>query len=201
MNGYTHILEEREVSFNEFVWRCARNFGALIHMRDDGLDAKITLPNGFYDSYSQDHVVEFKNDLEKFQNMSLLDAQKIIDKEYDNQQDLANQEIDIKKLLKTRVEKLLLQVHKWKIPTKEHYLLKKFMVDSLHDVITIDCDLEYYNHILMTPKPSPEDWLKEQVKEAEHSLEYHTKHLEDEKVREESVTKWITDLQESVPLP
>jgi hypothetical protein len=39
--GYTAKLMEEGQSFPEFAMRCARNFGALIMMRDESLDVPI----------------------------------------------------------------------------------------------------------------------------------------------------------------
>jgi hypothetical protein len=40
--GYTCIIEDKpDVTFAEYVWRCARAFGALLSMREDSLDAPI----------------------------------------------------------------------------------------------------------------------------------------------------------------
>ena len=42
--GYTAYVQEG-ATFEEFVWRCARNFGALVTMRDEPTD--VPVPDAF----------------------------------------------------------------------------------------------------------------------------------------------------------
>lgn len=43
--GYTSIIDDNEnVTFKEYALRCARGFGALMHLRDESLDKEITEP-------------------------------------------------------------------------------------------------------------------------------------------------------------
>jgi hypothetical protein len=41
MTGYVHHMVEKNQTFPQFAMSCARAFGALIEMRDEGMDAKI----------------------------------------------------------------------------------------------------------------------------------------------------------------
>src|SRR5665213_2401224 len=61
--GYTSKLYEgKDQSFNEFVMRCARAFGALITMRDDPSDAPI--PDEFTaDSYYSERIATTTREL------------------------------------------------------------------------------------------------------------------------------------------
>ena len=43
--GYTANIVDGEETFEEYVWRCTRAFGAMMHMRDDSLGAKFTVPD------------------------------------------------------------------------------------------------------------------------------------------------------------
>jgi len=42
--SYTYRVAEGDLDFKAFAVRCAKNFGLLIHMRDDDLDAPFTYP-------------------------------------------------------------------------------------------------------------------------------------------------------------
>jgi hypothetical protein len=70
--GYTAAFEDRDVPFAEFIWCCARAMGALIHMREDGLDAEIRPPQP--DSWHQEALVKAKEELKKYQKMSEKEA-------------------------------------------------------------------------------------------------------------------------------
>jgi hypothetical protein len=41
MTGYVHHMVEKNQTFPQFAMSCARAFGALVEMRDEGMDAKI----------------------------------------------------------------------------------------------------------------------------------------------------------------
>lgn len=48
--GYTHKIKDG-MTFKEYALRCARNFGALMDMRDDPMDAPIPIftPSGYHE--------------------------------------------------------------------------------------------------------------------------------------------------------
>lgn len=55
-SGYTSdIYHGKDVTFKEFALKCARNFGALMHMRDESLDTPIRLKN-LEDSYHKNEL-------------------------------------------------------------------------------------------------------------------------------------------------
>ena len=68
--GYTMILtEEKEIDFKEFALRCARNFGALIMMRDEPMDKEI--PEEFpVSDYHSKKLNECMEQLEQFKALS-----------------------------------------------------------------------------------------------------------------------------------
>jgi hypothetical protein len=69
MTGYTATLTEKDQTFEQFVWACARNFGALITMRDDPMDAPV--PELFeLRSYYSERVEEARKELQAFGNCS-----------------------------------------------------------------------------------------------------------------------------------
>ena len=43
--GFTSEVAERDdFTFQDFVWKCVRAFGAFMHMRDESSDAELTMP-------------------------------------------------------------------------------------------------------------------------------------------------------------
>ena len=79
--GYTYPVKENEnLSFDEFIWSCARAFGALMHMRDDSSDQEIRLPE--QSEYHKDRIKEAKERLARLEKMTLAEAKIEADKDH-----------------------------------------------------------------------------------------------------------------------
>lgn len=61
--GYTAAITDKDISFEQFVWDCARAFGALVLQRDDAIGSPIKLPEP--SPYNRDRLVEIKSEIEK----------------------------------------------------------------------------------------------------------------------------------------
>ncbi|MEB9419887.1 hypothetical protein [Bacillus cereus group sp. BfR-BA-01318] len=82
-SGYTYIIEDREkVSGSEFILRCARQFGALITMRDEPMDAEI--PTFTVSSGHLERIETAKQNLEAYKSMSLEEAERLTEESYQN---------------------------------------------------------------------------------------------------------------------
>lgn len=201
-SGYTAIFEEREPSFEEFVWKCARAMGAFIHMRDDSLDAPIRLPKeNEFCSYHEDSLKRSVSNLEKYSKMSLEQAQILMNKDYDKMVADAKESIAKKDILRKRYKNVLAKVNAWNPPTKDHDNFKKFMTDQITQSIDWDCDTSYWTEKLLAPRQTAKEWLSDMITQAQHDIEYHTKHLAEDKVRNKERSDWISALVESVPMP
>lgn len=204
MNGYTGIFEDNEVTFEEFVWRCARAFGPLVHMRDHGFDVPIELPDVKEWSGSKYHIESLeraKKDLAKYQSLSVAAIQKEIDQEYSRMQKDAFDAIAKKKALRIKVERVYVKAKNWNPPSSDHNGLKEFMVKELEYVLEHDCDTKYYDEQLAEPKKTTAEWLKDRLEWAQRDIDYHTKHLAEDTEGINSARKWIQDLQASVQMP
>jgi chaperonin cofactor prefoldin len=200
-SGYTALFEKRDdVTFEEFVWKCARAMGAFIHMRDDSSDAKIRMP-GTDDTYHKDNLKKAVDSLAEHSTMSLERAQTRMNKEYTAMEKHAREAMKEHAVLRKRYTKMLNQVNAWNTPTPEHDGFKKFMVDQLTQSIEWDCNDKYYLEQLESPRQSAKEWLNDQIAEAKHDIEYHTKHLVDQTKHEKSRIDWINALIKSVPMP
>lgn len=200
-SGYTAVFEEREPSFEEFVWQCARAMGAFIHMRDDSFDAPIRLPDNDFGSYHSDRLKEAVDDLQTYSVMSLETAQVKMNRDYAKMEKDARESMAKHDALRKRYENMLAKVQAWKVPSKDHEGFKKFMVDQLTQSIEWDCSNKYYVEKLEAPRQSAKEWLNDMVHQAQHDIEYHTKHLAEDKGHDKSRFDWITALMNSVPLP
>lgn len=200
-SGYTAVFEKRDdVTFSEFVWQCARGMGALIHMRDDSMDAKIRMP-GSSDTYHQDNLKKAVDSLAEYSTMSLERAQVQMNKEYATSEKHAREAMKEHAVLRKRFNKMLNQVKAWTPPTVDHENFKKFMTDQLTQSIEWDCNDSYYLEQLERPHQSAKEWLNDQIAEAKHDIEYHTKHLADQMKCDKSKIDWLEALMSSVPLP
>lgn len=201
-SGYTAIFEKRVPSFSEWVWQCARGMGAFIHMRDDSLDAPIRLPKeNEFSSYHEDAIKKASSDLQKYSTMSLESAQLIMNKEYDRMVKDAKESIKERSVLRARYETMLAQVEAWNPPTPDHDNFKKFMKDQLIQSIDWDCSVSYWQEKIDAPRQTAKEWLADMVTSTKHDIEYHTKHLAEDKARNKERANWIQALIDSVPIP
>lgn len=202
MNGYTGIFDERDVTFEEWVWRYARAFGPLIHMREDGFDAAIRLPSvdKKKDSYYENALVEAKESLARFEKMTLSQAQAEVDAYYAKSQQEAKDGIAKKQALRSRVERVLQQCKDWAPPSLHHVEFKDSMIRELNGVLQHDCDTSYYDRQLAQPKSTPEEWRANHIQWNKEDVERYNKKIDEElKVNTGFARQWILDLNASVP--
>lgn len=197
--GYTNdIYEGKEVSGKDFLIKCARAFGACIMMRDDSLDAPI--PEEFKpDTYYSERLKTVKQELKKFQYMTIEEATDIVEKRH------LDKIAENKKIRKERTEmknrylNTLADVYAWQPPTRDHAELKKFAIQQLEDSIKWDCgsDLDEY-YPLDVKKQTPQEYIDEQVNICLKNIKYYSEEQEKENKRVAERNKWIRDLRESL---
>lgn len=194
--GYTSIVADNEnFTFPEFAMRCARNFGALIMMRDEPLDAPI--PEKFEPSdYEKNEYEKAKVAYDNF--IANPPSDEDLEKQYNEYVALemerfaaASADKDIKR---RRYNAMLLRVLKWHPPTPEHEGLKEFMIDQLHDSIDFDCS-EYQPVISDREGYIARNRSGEYLKE---ELDFYEKKWHDEIERTNSRNKWLKELRESL---
>lgn len=194
--GYTSIVADNEnLTFSEFAMRCARNFGALIMMRDEPLDAPI--PEKFEPSdYYKNEYEKAKAAYENF--IANPPSDEDLEKQYNEYVALeterfaaASADKDIKC---RRYNAMLLKVLKWQPPTPEHEGLKEFMIDQLHDSIDFDCS-EYRPLISDKEEYIARNRNGEYLKE---ELDFYEKKWHNEIERTNSRNKWLKELRESL---
>lgn len=194
--GYTSIVADNEnFTFPEFAMRCARNFGALIMMRDEPLDAPI--PEKFEPSdYEKNEYEKAKAAYENF--IANPPSDEDLEKQYNEYVALeterfaaASADKDIKR---RRYNAMLLKVLKWQPPTPEHEGLKEFMIDQLHDSIDFDCS-EYRPLISDKEEYIARNRNGEYLKE---ELDFYEKRWHEEIERTNSRNKWLKELRESL---
>ncbi len=190
--GYTWMLAERDdVTFEEFVWRCARGMGALIMMRDDPADAPI--PERFEPSaYHVTALEEAKAILYDLERINPAEAEAKANASYGAARLAWEEAIAENEKQAARFRSMEATVAGWVPPTKDHHGLKTFMLEQLgHDTAPF-----------LRPAPlrlSGKDWLVAQLENARRDIAYHERERAEEVARTESRNRWLADLRVSVP--
>lgn len=193
--GYTaKLYEGEEQTFPDFAMTCARAFGALIEMRDMGLDARI--PDEFEPpTYHEKEIRIAKARLATLGEMTPENAARHAKEDYD-QAVIAREKAETERnARRERYEAMLADVDKWQPPTEEHQGLKTFMADQLRESIKFDCGMDYWPDL---PTLDGAEWMAQQVAKAERDVAYHTEEHQKELERTESRNAWVRALRESL---
>lgn len=192
--GYTaDIYEGKDISFEEFVLKCARNFGALIEMRDEPWDADI--PDEFKPS---DH-----------HSKALWTARKKLNdvKSWDDATADAKAEADWnlavekweeaegkRKAQRERYQAMLEKVDAWVPPTADHVNLKEFMQQQLEQSIDFDTKPFWTR----PEKQTGGAFRQQQLEKAQRDVRYHTEEHAKEVQRAQERSAWVRELRKSL---
>lgn len=193
-SSFTEKIKEG-ISFEDFTLRCARNFGALVTMRDESLNAplpdEIKPDTRYYDKELRRLRAEFKN----LQQMNPAQAARLYRRKHEN----SIKEEESRKIeqltLKNQYLEMLIKVISWNAPTPEHEGLKKFMVKQIRDSIEGDCTIR---EIEPYPKKTPKQLYAEKMASVESDIHFYVKKRREEVERSKEHTKWIKDLKQSL---
>lgn len=194
--GYTDQIISRKATFPQFVWSCARGFGALLHMRDsaNGVPIKAQPKDTFY----KDQLAQAKKDLaEAVSTLSAKEIQKQIDKEHEHAMGEYTRLMEKQAAERARYQAMLDQVVAWVPPTKDHIALKTFMVEQIESTIKFDCDWGKKPPV----KPTPGEWRAGKIAFAKRMVENYTEHVRRENDQINNSNQWVEDLAKSVPMP
>ena len=193
--GYTlDLYDGKDITFEEFVLRCARAFGALIDMRDEPMDAPI--PERFEPSdYHLKELIKAKKRLEEVKGWDEEKAEQEAERAYRDALKKREEFIEKNKLIHKRYEDMLSKVREWKPPTPDHVDLKKFMIQQLEDSIEFDCFIPE-----MPQSLSGEEYKEQQIKKALDDIDYHEKEYAKEVSRVHERNKWLLLLRESLKI-
>lgn len=193
--GYTAAIKDG-ISFETFIWSCARQFGALIMMSDDPHDAPI--PEKFEPSdYHIKEIAKLQAERKRLVNMTEAKAEKEAQAEFKKELEYNAERISEANATKKKYSEMLLKVRAWQPPTPDHIGLKDFMIQQIESSIDFDCDTKYYldkQVKMLTGK----EWLATHIKETRRQLQYHIDENLKEIERTSSRNQWINDLRESL---
>jgi len=193
--GYTlDLYDGKDITFEEFVLKCARAFGALIDMRDEPMDAPI--PDRFEPSdYHLKELEKAKRRLKEIRTWNEEKAEQEAERAYREALKEREEFIKKNKLIRKRYEDMLSKVQKWKPPTIEHASLKQFMIQQLLESIEFDCFVPE-----MPQRLSGEEYREQQIKKALSDIEYHEREYAEEVNRVYERNKWLLSLRESLKI-
>lgn len=195
--GYTAKIEEG-ISFKEYALSCARNFGALIMMRDEPMDAPI--PDKFEkDSYYQESLERAKAELEKYQSFTLNDWRGEFEAYRLKTVERYLEQIQKNKDLRQKYENMLAKVRKYEAPSPDHVNYKKFMETQILESIEFDCMSDYYERALeKLGRTHWREYKDQMLSGAKRDISYYQEQLDKDEERGEDRNEWIRLLKESV---
>lgn len=198
--GYTaSIYENKETTFEEFVWHCARNFGALLHLRDEPCGAP-TLAQALSDSWGsnwhEERLVEAKAHLATIQAMTPqeMDAQRLV--RHDQAWSDFRRQVSETNLLRGRYQTMLYWAKAWQPPTSAHENLRTFMIQQIEESLRWDCHPTSPGEM-----PDLDVFRRNLVERATANVTYHAYEAEKARIHEEQKREWVRALHASVPNP
>lgn len=188
------IEDDPNYTFQQFVWSCARGFGALIMMRDEPHGTPIPLsgiPSGSDSCYHQERLKEAKGELKRFREMTEKQWADFLNTDYENRLQQYHEHTEKVRIVHDRYAKMRAAVADWFPPTKEHDNFKEFMINQ------IDESLEYTSMPETPNRASAEEFIES----AKWDVDYHSKRIKEDSDCRKSRSEWIVALDQSVPRP
>lgn len=196
--GYTADIA-KGITFKEYALSCARNFGALILMRDETKDAPI--PDAFEPSdYHSNALKKAEDRIRELRLMSSDEVAKAAITDHHAQVERHREAIAEKAQLKGKYQAMLDQVKAYTPPSPDHENFKKFMVSQIEESIEFDCGGTYHENALrdLSEPMDPCDWLDEKLAKAREDAAYHDKNLAEEVKRTAERNRWVRQLRASL---
>lgn len=193
--GFTAaVADGRTTTLHDFAWACARNFGALISMREEPMDAPI--PDTIEPSpYYSDKLGQAQKRLQQLHTLAPSEAQRECQQAHSRDLARWKERCDSKAIQRTRYNAMFGQVKEWIPPTDKHIGLFDFMLQQLEDSTPhemIGC---------ADPMPTIQRWpawLAGAIAKAENDIRYFTKQANEEAERAQENSTWIAALRSSL---
>lgn len=193
-SGLTAGLYEGEQSFEDYMWRVARGFGALVTLRDSP-DAPI--PEEFKPStYHDEKLEEAEARLRELDTMTVAVAADRIREERERAIERRAEVRAERDTLRARYEAMLERVEQWEPPTPEHVGMKEYAAKALRESIDFDCGGSLYPEI--PEAVTPQGWVEKERERAMDDIEYHSAERAKEIERAQQRTAWTRALRDSL---
>ena len=194
--GYTSIIEDGDgCSFEQYVWRCARAFGALIDMRDDSLDKRVPAAPLEPDTKRYDADIRAgESKLRELRGMTIEQGDAMAAAEYDQLCAYHGRDTTEKDARDARYKAVRDRVFAWQPPGADHDRLKSFMLEQI--------DMCYPAYRSEPPrKRDGAEWLRASIESAERRLGQDREYRDNEIKRTAERNAWVATLRGSVPQP
>lgn len=189
------IYEGKDVTTAEFIFKCARHFGGLLHLRDTeiSLDDVIPLVKVDYEYYDR-NIATAKEELHTYRNFTLAEAAVHMDAEYQARVIRYNKRIEDSEQVKDRYTKAIEGVEAWEPPTEKHQALKDFAIQQLKLSLEHDCYVLPVAPIVDTP----EGWLAGLIEDAKLNVTRWEERKAEEIQRVKEKNEWVAALTSSL---
>lgn len=200
-SGYTEgILSGTINDLNDFIWMCARGFGAFITQKDNIDEPPILKekPNPYY----KNKIKQLLNEQQKYNEYTDNDWQKEYFKYIEDQLKDIDNNIKEKIESKEKYENILNQVKEWIPPNENFHKLKSFMINQIEESIDFDCDTSFWQERKnKISNLKLEQYKRNVLNDINESLISNKEYYDEEVQRVKERNQWKQQLIESIGLP
>ena len=189
-SGYTAYVKDG-ASFKDFALLCSRNFGAVLHMKDDSLSPKVEYAK--VSSYYKDEIKKFKKELKILSNYTKAEMTVEYEKDNLNEIILYNERIKSMNKQMNSYKSMLVKAKEWNPPSEDHENLKEFMISQLEETINFD-----FYEIIKPVKKGKYVWIYDKIKNLNENIKYYEEMYLKEKARVKRNNAWIKELKDSL---
>lgn len=197
--GYTaDVLDGKVTDFKTFALRCARNFGALITMRDESMDAPI--PEKFNPSdYHEKEIQKAQAEVARVLALTSEECDAAQRKEWREAMDAHHKHVEDCTAAKGRLLAMRSQVADWQPPTPDHQNLKDFMIEQLDETIRFDGEPgSYYLEKAQRLLTTGATWRKVRLEDLADTISRNKKYHEEDVQRTNDRNRWVDALRKSL---
>lgn len=200
-SGYTEgILSGTINDLNDFIWMCARGFGAFITQKDNIDEPPILKekPNPYY----KNKIKQLLNEQQKYNEYTDDDWQNEYLKYIEDQLKDIDDNIKEKIESKEKYENILNQVKEWIPPNENFHKLKSFMINQIEESIDFDCDTSFWQERKnKISNLKLEQYKRNVLNDINESLISNKEYYDEEVQRVKERNQWKQQLIESIGLP
>lgn len=200
-SGYTEgILSGTINDLNDFIWTCARGFGAFITQKDNIDEPPILKekPNPYY----KNKIKQLLNEQQKYNEYTDNDWQSTYLKYIEDQLKDIDDNIKEKIESKEKYENILNQVKEWIPPNENFHELKSFMINQIEESIDFDCDTSFWQERKnKISNLKLEQYKRNVLNDINESLISNKEYYDKEVQRVKERNQWKQQLIESIGLP
>ena len=194
--GYTNFIQNGKVTTaTDFLKLCLRNFGVLMHLRDEPLSPDIPreLPK---DDYNERKLAEAKEKLAKYNEMSSKEWEEKLAEKLKSEEEYADKHDKEVDDFASKLNAIKAGVLAWPCGN-EYGSVKKFALEQIEMSMPTKSTW-VYDTVKHLKEITPEDYRKECIKEVEHEIEYHTKEVAEEAERNRSANEYLAGFWKSL---